>query len=150
MQNNEGREAKPIELTAQSVIYLNETRKWTMFFSILGFVFLGILIIAAIFMATMFGAMAGDNLPFMGSGIIIGVFYLLLGALYFFPIFYLYKFSKHSKTAIYSEDSEQLSLAFKFLKKHYKFIGILSIIILSFYVLAFLIMSIAGGIGAFM
>lgn len=149
MQNNEGREAKPIELTAQSVIYLNETRKWTMFFSILGFVFLGILIIAAIFMASMFGTMAG-NLPFKGSGIVMGVFYLLLGVLYFFPIFYLYKFSKHSKTAIYSEDSEQLSLAFKYLKKHYKFIGILSIILLSFYVLAFLIMSIAGGIGAFM
>ncbi|MCY1633257.1 DUF5362 family protein [Marinifilum sp. D737] len=149
MQNNEGREAKPIELTAQSVIYLNETRKWTMFFSILGFVFLGILLIAAVFMASMFGAMAG-NLPFKGSGIVMGVFYLLLGVLYFFPIFYLYKFSKHSKTAIYGEDSEQLSLAFKYLKKHYKFIGILSIILLSFYVLAFLIMSIAGGIGAFM
>lgn len=72
------------------------------------------------------------------------------GRIVLLPIFYLYKFSKYSKTAIYSEDSEQLSLAFKYLKKHYKFIGILSIILLSFYVLAFLIMSIAGGIGAFM
>lgn len=150
MENKEGREAKPIELTAQSVIYLNDTRKWTMFFSILGFIFLAILIIGAVFMATMFGAVSGGNLPFLGSGIAMGVFYLLLAVVYFFPVLYLYKFSKYSKEGIYNEDNEQLSLAFKYLKLHYKFIGILSIVILSLYVLIFLIAAIAGGFGAMM
>jgi hypothetical protein len=150
MQAKEGKEAKPIELTAQSVIYLNDTRKWTMFFSILGFIFLALLLIGAIFMTSMFGAIAGGNLPFPGNGIMMGAFYLVLGVLYFFPILYLYKFSKYSKNAIYNEDSEQLSVAFRYLKLHYKFIGILSIGILLLYVLIFLIALIFGGFGAMM
>ncbi|NOU59520.1 DUF5362 family protein [Marinifilum caeruleilacunae] len=150
MQEHEGREAKPIELNPQSVIYLNDTRKWTMFFSILGFIMIALLLIGGIFMASMFGAVSGGSLPFLGSGIAIGAFYLFLAVLYFFPILYLYKFSKLSKDAIYNEDSSQLSMAFRYLKLHYKFLGILSIVILSLYVLIFLIAAIVGGFGALM
>ena len=150
MNTNEGREAKAMEFSPQSVIYLNETRKWTLFFSILGFVFLGLCVLGAIFMATMFSTIAGGNLPFPGMGVAMGIGYFLVGVLYFFPIYYLYKFSTYSKNAIYNEDSEQLNLAFKYLKSHYKFIGILTIVLLSIYVLIFLIASIVGGFGGLM
>ncbi len=150
MNTNEGREAKAMELSAQSVIYLNDTRKWTLFFSILGFIFMGIMILGVIFMLTIFGSMSPMASPASGMGVMLAFFYLALGALYFFPIYYLFKFSTHSKNAIYSENSEQIELAFKFLRLHYKFIGILTIIILAIYVLIFIIAAIAGGLGAFM
>lgn len=150
MNTNEGREAKAMEFSAQSVIYLNETRKWTLFFSILGFIFLGLMVIGSLFMMTMFGTLAPGGGAFPGMGIFLGIVYLLVGLLYFFPILYLFKFSKHSRIAIYNEDSEQLELAIKYQKAHYKFIGILTIVILSLYVLFFLFAIITGGLGALM
>ena len=143
------REAKAMEFSAQSVVYLNETRKWTIFLSVLGFIVLGLLVIFAFFAGTIFSAMSGGMMP-AGTSIFISILYVAMALLYFFPIFYLYKFSTLSKKAIYEENTEDLTLAFKNLKSHYKFIGILTIVILSIYLLIFLIAGIAGGIGAFM
>ncbi|MGQ1910527.1 hypothetical protein ACT3CE_12170 [Marinifilum sp. RC60d5] len=144
---NNGREVKAMEFSAQSVIYLNETRKWTIFLSILAFIFLGLLVIGSIFMSVIFNTINTDLVPFMG--IAIGAVYLLVGVLYFFPVYYLYKFSKLSRSAIYEEDTNQLTLAFKYLKLHYKFIGILSIVMLSAYLIFFIIASVFGGLNSF-
>jgi hypothetical protein len=143
------REAKAMDFSAQSVVYLNETRKWTIFLSILGFIFLGLMVIMAIFAGTFFSSMSGGMAP-AGTGIFLSIIYLLMAVLYFFPILYLYKFSVHSKRAIYGESTDELTLAFKNLKSHYKFMGILTIVLLSIYLLAFLLMGIMGGVGAFM
>jgi hypothetical protein len=143
------REVKAMEFSAQSVVYLNETRKWTIFLSVLGFIFLGLMVIMAIFAGTIFSSMSGGMAP-AGTGIFLSFMYVAIAALYFFPIFYLYKFSTLSKRAIYGESTDDLTLAFKNLKSHYKFMGILTIVLLSIYLLAFLLMGIMGGVGAFM
>ncbi|WP_421920241.1 DUF5362 family protein [Marinifilum sp.] len=150
MQEQEGREAKSIEFTAESVIYLNETRKWTIFLSILGFIFLGLLVVASLFMSTIYNLIVPGEMPFPGMGAGVGIFYLLMGLLYFFPIYYLYKFSTYSKKAIYNEDKDQLSLAFRYLKSHYKFIGVFTIVMLSIYILIFLVALVVGGFAGIM
>jgi len=147
---NEGREAKAMEFSAQSVIYLNETRKWTIFLSILGFIFLGLLVVVSLLMSTVFNTLSADAMPFPGMGIAIGIVYLLLGALFFFPIYYLYKFSSLSRKAIYNEDSVTLTQAFKNLKSHYKFTGIFTIILLSLYMIFFIVAGVSGGLGSLM
>jgi hypothetical protein len=123
-----------LAITTESAGYLNSTRKWTTFFSVLGFIFIGFMVIAAFYLMTTFSMMY-SNMPFPGMGMIIGIIYIFMGALYFFPIFYLFKFSTHMNNALKLKDSRTLDLAFKNLKSHYKFFGILTIVVLSIYII---------------
>jgi len=144
---NQGKEAVAMELRAESIVYLNETRKWTIFLSVLGFIFIGFLVIASLFIGTIFSSLTNNTTLSGAAGVAAGFIYFLIAILYFFPIYYLYQFSRFAKSAIANNNSDDLNSAFKNLKSHYKFMGILTIIILSIYLLAFLIMSIIGVIG---
>ena len=101
MENNqfEIKENLELKLTNESLGYLNETRKWTMFFAILGFIGIGFLAIAFIIMAII--GIIGGVMGNMGSAIfvVLAVVYLIIGVLYFFPVLYLLKFSTNMKTA---------------------------------------------------
>lgn len=127
-----------LELNQLAKDALREGAKWTFFLSIMGFIGVGIMVLAAIFMTIalssvpseldsygMFGAMKG----------FISLFYLLMAVLYFFPIYYLYKYSSNVKTALQFNDSNLLADAFVNLKSHHKFLGISIIVILSLYLL---------------
>ena len=77
--------------------FLRETAKWAYFLSILGYIMVGFIVVAAIFAGAIFTTI-GHMMPVeqMGMfssafGIIMTVVYLLLAALYFFPIYYLNK-----------------------------------------------------------
>lgn len=59
--------------------------------------------------------------------------------IYGIPIYYLYQFGKHSKIAINNFDSEAISLAFKYLKLHYRFMGILVIVVVALYFVAIIV-----------
>jgi hypothetical protein len=61
--------------------------------------------------------------------------YLLLAFIYFFPVYYLLKFSNQLKKALSTKNDEILAKAFEMLKSHYKFIGVFTIITISLYVL---------------
>ena len=137
----ENTENQTFLFTDEMKAVLNETRKWTMFIAILGFIGIGFFIIASLFVGTLFN-MAKQPLPF--PSIYLTVLYILLGIIYFFPFYYLYRFSVKAKDALRTGLTADLSLAFINLKSHYKFLGILCIIVLSFYVLAFIV-GIVGG-----
>src|SRR5690606_42063079 len=62
---------------------------------------------------------------------------IIMIGLYFAPILWLYKFAKNLQDAINMRNSDQLTTSFNFLKKHYKFIGILAIVMLGLYLLSF-------------
>ena len=70
--------------------------------------------------------------------------------LYYFPISYLYQFSENTKKAIENNDNNTIRDAFEFLKSHYKFMGILTIILLSFYAIMIFIGLIGAGAAAMM
>lgn len=67
----------------------------------------------------------------------------LMLLIYGVPIYYLYQFGKHSRIAIINYDSEAISLAFKYLKLHYRFMGILVIVVLALYIIAIVVMLMA-------
>ena len=84
-------ESKNLELENDGLNYLKETRMWTNFLSILGFVSLGLmLVIFLVVIAVPKSAVPGN------FGAMMFIPMLLLTALYFFPIYYLFMFSKHS------------------------------------------------------
>lgn len=140
-QNNEQNEG--MHLTRPSMLSLNETGNWGRFLSILGFCFVGLMLIISLFAGSIFSAM-DDQIPF--PTIFITVLYVFLAAVYFFPIYYLFKFSTKIKSALINKDSQQLDDAFKNLKSHYKFIGILAAVVLILYALLFIGGLIAGSI----
>ncbi|MEI9920948.1 MAG: hypothetical protein WDO14_19455 [Bacteroidota bacterium] len=123
--------------------YLKETGGWARFLSILGFVFVGLILIMAFFIGGIMSA-AGMGSQFAGFEVVFGVIYIAGAALYFFPILYLFRFASSAIEAVKQNDQAALTTSLKNLKSHYKFIGILTAIVLGFYVLALVIALLAG------
>lgn len=122
-----------MRLNDQSLKNLNETRKWTMFISIVGFVVVALMILVALFIGSIMNSLPNSSgLPITQG--FASALYLVIAAIYFFPIYYLYKFSSHMKTGIISKSEPDIDIAFKNLNSHYKFLGVLVAIILAFYV----------------
>lgn len=130
--------------------FLEETAKWTKFLAILGFVGIGLMVLGSLVMLfAPSSLMSNGDFPF-GGKIFIMLLYLAFAVLYYFPISYLYQFSENTKKAIENNDNNAIRDAFEFLKSHYKFMGILTIILLSFYAIMIFIGLIGAGTAAMM
>lgn len=126
-------------------LFLTEAARWTTFLAILGYIGIGFMVIAALFMMTVGASMSSyKSIMPMGGGLLFSLIYLAFAALYFFPVNYLYKFSSNMKSALRSNNQAELTKAFEYLKSHYKFIGILTIIVFGLYILAIFGAMIAG------
>ncbi len=144
-------EIKTIEIEQESLGHLNTIRKWAMFMSILGFILLGLLIIIGLIMGTFLTAFnsgkAGPGLP---ESLII-ILFILMAAVYFFPVLYLFRFSKHTAKAVETLNKEELKKAIKNLKSYFVYLGVLIVIGLVFYLIALIAagasMSFLKGIG---
>lgn len=140
-------ENKKIEIEQQTLDQLNTARKWAMFLSIVGFIFLGLLLIM--------GLIAGTFLKIFNSGgqgvgipeVFVFIFMLLLAIIYFFPVLFLFRFSKLTSLAIQSLDKQVLHKAFTNLKYYFVYIGVLIILVLAFY---FIVLVVAGSSVAFL
>ena len=130
--------------------FLKETAKWTKFLSILGFVGIGLMVLGSLVMLfAPSSLMSNGDFPF-GGKIFMMLLYLAFAVLYYFPISYLYQFSENTKKAIENNDNNAIRDAFEFLKSHYKFMGILTIILLAFYAIIIFIGLIGAGAAAMM
>ena len=130
------KELEQLTITSGAKGFLTETSKWCKFLSILGFVGLGLLLLSSFFINTIYSNMSQASAMPFNLGIVMTIVYVLIIAIYIFPIYYLYQFSIQLKKALISKDDETLASAFEMLKSHYKFTGVFSIIMLSIYVLA--------------
>ena len=130
--------------------FLKETAKWTKFLAILGFVGIGLMVLGSLVMLfAPSSLMSNGDFPF-GGKIFMMLLYLAFAVLYYFPISYLYQFSENTKKAIENNDNNAIRDAFEFLKSHYKVMGILTIILLSFYAIMIFIGLIGAGAAAMM
>ncbi|HVN59035.1 MAG TPA: hypothetical protein VMT63_12100 [Bacteroidales bacterium] len=145
-------ETKKVEIGQEALGYLETARKWTMFLAILGFIFLGLLLIGSLVLGTFMRSLTSgmsnmEGMEGMGSmraaggmaSILFFIVMLIMAVIYFFPLFYLLKFSIHSKKAVATCDPNEMTLAFKFIKSYWKYLGILVIILLAVYLIIFLI-----------
>lgn len=129
--------------------FLRETAKWAYILSIMGFIGIGLMVILALFSGVLFSTLG--NIPGMSGmgggsfGVFIGIFYFVIAAIYFFPVYYLNKFATNAKRAFRENDSAALTNSFEYLKSHYKFIGIFTLSIMILYGMI-LILAIIGGL----
>lgn len=140
-------EINKIEIEQETLNHLNTTRKWSMFLAIIGFIFLGLIIIIGLLAGTFLTAFnAGEkSLGIPESLMFIPI--LLLAAIYFFPVMFLFRFSKHLSHAIQKLDKLELHRALKNLKFYFAYFGVLIIIIISIYIVVLII---AGSSMAFL
>lgn len=151
MENNFEHNVSRRELQLTEVIKSNlvEAAKWAKFIAIIGFIGTGFMVVVGLFFGTIMGMVSrleGTETaalpPFFGA--IIAVVYILLAFLYFFPIKYLYDFSSKVKRAVELTDQDLFSEAMLKLKSHYKYIGILMIVMIGLYIVGIIISVIAG------
>jgi uncharacterized protein YacL len=120
-------ELQSISLDELALEHLKETSKWTKFMAITSFVFLGLGLIGCLILAmvdiTGKGARGMSVLPL-----------LVLIAIYFLPMYYLFQFSILSRRAVEEQDSFTLTQALQYQKMHYRYLGILMICIFVLYV----------------
>lgn len=132
-----------LQISPVSQNFLSEAAKWGKFLSIIGFIFCGFMAIAAFFAPALYSRLTAFNqLSSEMSGVattIITVIYLAFAVILFFPCYYLNKFSVKMRLALQSVNQESFEDSLKNLKSLFKFYGIFTIIVLSFYVLAFIL-----------
>ena len=130
-----------LKISSISTKYLRETAKWSKFLAIIGFIGIGFMVLAALGIM-MFGSSinSGYRASYQNQFPLAfgAIFYLILAVLYYFPVSYLYKFSTSMKNAVDRTDNVSIDKAFENLKSHYKFMGIMMIVILSLYALLFI------------
>lgn len=124
-----------LELTPFIKSELKSLALWAKFLAILGFVGVGIMFfggLALIFAGSMF-----SHLTKMPIGVLAGI-YLVMAVIYFFPMWFLYKFAINMGRAVGRNEQLAFTTSVSSLKAHYKFVGIMAIVMLSIYLLAFM------------
>lgn len=143
----------PIRLVITEDIrsYIYQAAKWAKFLSIVGFIVTGLMVMIALSVQSVMQSLseipAYAGLVALGSGVIM-FFYLLLALLYFYPSYLMYKFSSAAKLAVLYGNQESLSEAMAKMKSIFKFFGVVTVIIISMYVLMVVLFSIGAGIAA--
>ena len=140
-------ESRKIEIEQETLNHLNTTRKWAMFLAISGFIFLGLIIIIGLIAGTFLTAFSSGE---KGLGIpesLMFVPVLFIAVVYFFPVLFLFRFSKHASHAVHKLDKLELHKAIKNLKFYFVYIGVLIILVFSLYVA---ILIVAGSSMAFL
>jgi len=134
---NEEQSVSSLTITQNASTYLNETGKWTKFLSIMGFIFVGLIVIMGFLAGSIMSIMPGGQSGVFpaGMGFLFGGIYILLGLLYFFPTWYLFKFSQKMKLALTTNSNDELNEALSNQKSFYKFWGIFTIVFIGLYVL---------------
>lgn len=135
-------------ISSENQQILGTIAKWTKFLSVLGFIFLGLSVIfilsAGILISLSNNYMESTSVSYPYHPGVFSWFYaaiyLIIIAIYFIPVYFLYRFSVNTKNALKLNDAVTLTKAFNFLKKHYVFIGIMTIVVLAFYLAAFLVL----------
>jgi hypothetical protein len=131
-----------LQVSPASQNFLNETAKWGKFLAIVGFIFCGLMVIAAFFLPALLLTMPPYNQIAGATTAMASVFtivYLILAVILFFPCLYLYRFSVKMKLALGSVSQENFETSLQNLKSVFKFYGIFTIVILSFYALIFVV-----------
>ena len=111
---------------------------WSKLFAILMIILGGLAGLFAVF--GLFGFSAIDEFGY-GAGMGIAVFFIygILSAIYLVPGIWLLNFSNKTRKGINEKDESEFAEGFRNLGRYHTFWGICTIVMLSFYALAFLI-----------
>ncbi|MBK9335801.1 MAG: hypothetical protein IPM98_04155 [Lewinellaceae bacterium] len=118
--------------------YWYESSRWAFFFAVLGFLYLGLVLLIFSTASSKLGA----------AGLPVVLVLLFVGALVFPPVWFIFQFAQNIQKALRHEDNQAAAVGFQNLRRLYQFIGVLTAILLGFYgitlIFTFLFMATAG------
>lgn len=121
--------------------HLSEASKWAKFLAIVGMIFLGLMVVTGIVLATSVSRDLSrldspqDSYPLSMFGSSVAIVYIIFAVVGFLPALFLLRFANKTKTALASDNQEALNLAFQNLKAYLRYIGIVVIIWLALFVI---------------
>ena len=133
--------------------HLFDAARWAKFLAIVGFIMCAMTVIfgfsAGSFYSQMYssryeGFDANAKVDTKALGVMLGVIYTVFAVVAFFPYLFLFQFASKMKSALLSNDQDTLNSSFQNLKKTFRYVGVLTIIGLSFFVV-FILMTLALG-----
>ena len=134
-----------IQIDLDSRDYLLESCKWAKFLAIVGMVITGLLMVLMFFS---FFSLSLVKDTFSSFYTLYSLVYLGVIALYSYPVIALYRFSKKVRIGIDQADQVEFNEGLRFLKATFRYIGIMTIIIIALYSIILLI-ALIGGISNF-
>jgi hypothetical protein len=135
-------------LSATSRGYLKEASPWLSFMGILGFVGAGFMAFVGLIMMIVMPFIPKADLgsSSWASGLIggIGILYIAIGVLYFFPARFMYSFGAKLRDFGQSGADTDLELALRNNKSYWKFQGIMMIVLLALIPVAIIVSIVIG------
>ncbi len=135
-------------LDERSKAYLLETTRWTKFLAILGFISIGFILLFAI------GLLGGSDSTYSANGIFatlgkVGffIYFLVIAVVYFFPAYFLMKFSSSMKLGIQTNNIENVTEGFRHQKNLFKYMGILAIVGIALVLVIFIFAGVLASTG---
>ena len=135
-----------LQIDQPSQMYLRETAKWGKFLAIVGFIMCGLIVLGGIFAGSIFAASGSQfgSAYSAGFGVGAAVLYICLALVCFLPYLFLFRFSSQMLAALRTNDQQLLTSSFRNQKSCYKYVGILTMVLLVIYALIFVF----AGLGA--
>lgn len=136
-------------LNSTSKTYLGIAAKWAKFLSIVGFVFIGIMVFMGIGTAS-FLSSTFENNPTMSDsfgkigGVGFGLLYIVFSIIAGYPVLRLYQFAKFGKIAASSDDNIAVEASLKGLSGFFKFYGYMMMVLIAIYIVVILGIIIVG------
>ena len=130
-----------LQVTESARLDLLSAAKWAKFLCIVGCICVCLMLLFGILMMV-FGAALTQRVGNSPFGGLMGLLYVVIAAIYIYPLVKGFQFANGAKAACLTNDSAQLARSFSGLRSVLVFSGILTIILLIIYVF------VLGGIGA--
>lgn len=139
-----------LEIDQTGKINLAEAAKWAKFMGIIGMIMLVLMVLGGIaFMTVGSQMLESSQMPGMPlGGAAFGIVYIIIAALYFYPTWTLLKFGSQTRAGIKSDNQLLFNQGLNNLKNCFKFVGILTVIVIAIYVLVMIAFAVGAGMGA--
>lgn len=146
MEENHSSSLFSLSIDPVTKSHLNDTAKWARFLAIAGIVLLSLALIFTILSVTVFPNSTYSRLTVNGveeeqltatMKIVLAICITIAFLIAFFPMWYLLQFSNQMKKALYNNDQQALNFSFLNIKRYFRYVGIIMMIVLVVYGLAF-------------
>jgi hypothetical protein len=136
MSEDSNPEIKKIEIREDTLKNLNSLRKWTMFLAVSGFIFLGLIITLGLITGTFLTAFKYTGKTTGIPDFLVMAAFIASAFIIFFPVLFLFRFSKHTIAAVSALNNDEMNRAIKYLKRFFAYFGIMLIIIIILYLVS--------------
>ncbi|MCF8234725.1 MAG: DUF5362 family protein [Bacteroidales bacterium] len=144
LQQQNPQEQEGLQIPEITIKVLNETRRWTMFMAILGFIMSAFILLGALFLGSVVSFVPSDAFTTPFPTYFIPVLYLIIAFVNFMIALFLYKFSSRTKDAIHWRKPEMIHKALNNMKLYWRWVGILTIVAIVFMIGSFIYAIIFG------